>query len=72
MKLPDYIREVGAKQFASRFGVTERAALAWQYGARRPRNKIAQKIVANSPVTWEGIYASSPSRSKRAVAALSA
>ena len=72
MKLRDYIREVGAKRFASQFGVTERAALAWQYGARRPRAKIAQKIVTNSPVTWEGIYASGPSRSKRASSALSA
>jgi len=72
MKLRDYIREVGAKQFASEIGVTERAALAWQYGARRPRNKIAQKIVAKTPVTWEGIYAVTPSRSKRATPALSA
>lgn len=58
MRLPEYIREVGAKDFATRFGVTERAALAWQYGTRRPRAAIAEKIVANSPVTWEGIYAS--------------
>lgn len=56
MNLPDYIKQIGAKTFAAKFGVTERAALAWQYRARMPRPETAEKIVANSPVTWEGIY----------------
>lgn len=56
MELSDYIRKQGAKKFAERFGVTERAALAWQYRTRRPRAEIAQKIVASTPVTYAGIY----------------
>lgn len=56
MDLPAYIRKVGIKQFAERFDVTERAALSWQYGVRRPRHEIASRIVSGSPVTWEGIY----------------
>jgi len=56
MNLPDYIRKIGVKEFAERFDVTERAALAYQYGARRPRPEIAQRIVSGSPVTWAGIY----------------
>jgi len=56
MNLSDYIREQGAKKFAASIGVTERAALAWQYGTRKPRTELAQKIVAKTPVTYEGIY----------------
>lgn len=56
MRLPDYIREIGTKEFAERFGVTERAAIAYQQGTRRPRPEVAQRIVDGSPVTWEGIY----------------
>ena len=56
MKLSDYIRQHGAKKFAAKFGVTERAALAWQYRTRLPRAEVAQKIVASTPVTYEGIY----------------
>lgn len=57
MKLPDYIKRIGIQKFAEKFGVTERAALAYQQRARRPRPEVAQRIVDNSPVTWEGIYA---------------
>lgn len=56
MNLPEYIQSIGVKAFAKKFGVTERAALAWQYRARLPRAETAQRIVANSPVSWEGIY----------------
>ncbi len=56
MQLQDYIRQIGAKEFAQRFGISERAALSWQYGARKPRGTIARRIVAGSPVTWDGIY----------------
>ena len=64
MNLSDYIRKQGAKNFAAKFGVTERAALAWQYRTRMPRAEIAQKIVANTPVTYEGIYGPASSTSK--------
>ncbi len=55
MNLSDYIRQVGAKEFAAQFGVTKRAALAWQYRTRTPRSKVAKRIVAETPVTWAGI-----------------
>lgn len=61
MELSEYIRKHGAKKFAERFGVTERAALSWQYKTRRPRAEVAQKIVASTPVTFEGIYGESSS-----------
>lgn len=61
MELSEYIRKQGAKTFAKQFGVTERAALAWQYKTRRPRAEVAQKIVAKTPVTYEGIYGESSS-----------
>jgi len=57
MKLPEYIESIGVKRFAEKFGVTERAALAYKQGTRRPRPKVAQRIVKGSAVTWEGIYA---------------
>jgi hypothetical protein len=63
MNLSEYIRAQGAKKFAAKFGVTERAALAWQYQTRKPRPEVAQKIVATTPVTYEGIYGSSSMRS---------
>jgi hypothetical protein len=56
MNLKDYIKKQGAAKFAAKFGVTPRAALAWQYGTRLPRAKVAQKIVDETPVTFEGIY----------------
>jgi hypothetical protein len=56
MDLPEYIKKMGVKAFSVKFNVSERAALAWQYRTRRPRPEVAQEIVDNSPVTWEGIY----------------
>lgn len=56
MDLPEFIKQIGAKEFAAQFGVTERAAIAWQYRSRRPRREIAGRIVAETPVTWDGIY----------------
>jgi hypothetical protein len=55
MNLSDYIKQTGAKDFAAQFGVTERAALAWQYKTRIPRTEMAKRIVAETPVTWAGI-----------------
>lgn len=60
MNLAEYIRQIGTKEFAEKFGVTERAAIAYRQRARTPRKELAQQIVANSPVTWEGIYAPPP------------
>lgn len=57
MNLPDYIEKIGLKEFAEKFGITERAARAYKERRRRPRPEVAQRIVDNSPVTWEGIYA---------------
>lgn len=59
MNLSDYIKQVGVKAFAEQFGVTERAAISYQYRTRTPRAKVAQKIVSESPVTWDGIYGTS-------------
>lgn len=57
--LSDYIKQVGPKTFAKKFGITERAALSYQYKTRTPRAKLAQRIVEKSPVSWEGIYSTS-------------
>lgn len=57
MTLSEYIREVGVPTFAKRFGITERAATAYMYGARRPRPHLAKRIVDKTPVDWEGVYA---------------
>lgn len=57
MTLADYIRQVGPQEFAKRFRITERAATAYMYGARRPRPHLAEKIVKGTPVDWSGIYA---------------
>ncbi len=62
MNLPEYIQSIGIKAFAKKFGVSERAALAWQYRTRLPRAETAQRIVAGSPVSWEGIYKVSSDR----------
>lgn len=56
MNLPEYIKELGIEKFSNRFGVKMRTALSWQYKARRPRREVAQKIIENSPLTWESIY----------------
>lgn len=57
MELPEYIKLIGIRDFARKFGITERAALSYRERTRRPRQKLAQRIVDDSPVTWEGIYA---------------
>lgn len=57
MNLSDFIRSIGVGEFARRFGVSERAATSWLYGQRLPRAAVAKRIVADSPVTWDGIYA---------------
>ena len=62
MTLSEYINEVGAIVFAKRFRVSERTAYSYQQGIRRPRPKLAKKIVEGTPVDWEGVYAGSLKR----------
>ena len=57
MTLSQYIREVGVPTFAKQFRITVRAAESYMYGTRRPRPELAQKIVAKTPVGWDGVYA---------------
>ncbi len=57
MRLNDYIREVGAEKFSRDFRVKRRTVDSWLRNERKPRTKLAQKIVAKTPVTMEGIYA---------------
>jgi len=56
MTLTDYIKQVGVPAFCKQFHVPARVAISYQYRARRPRPQLAEKIVASTPVTWEGIY----------------
>lgn len=60
MTLSEYIRDVGDDVFAAKFGVPPRTAASYRLGQRTPRRELSQKIVAETPVTWEGIYAPSP------------
>lgn len=69
MDLSTYIRKIGLKEFTAKFGVTERAAIAYRQGVRRPRAALAQAIVENSPVTWAGIYAAGNSSTSPRTAA---
>lgn len=69
MKLSDYIKAVGDAEFGKKFGVTRRAAMSWRLGDRLPRPDTAQKIVAKTPVTWDGIYGKAASRSSQGRAA---
>jgi hypothetical protein len=56
MRLPDYIKQVGARRFAKQFKVKERTVVSWARMERRPRPEKAQEIVEKTPVTMEGIY----------------
>lgn len=57
MELQKYIEKVGDAAFAAKFGISERAAMSYRLKQRMPRPKLANKIVATTPVTWGGIYA---------------
>lgn len=56
MRLPDYIKKVGVKNFAKTFRLNQRTVTSWLYAARRPRPETARRIVKRTPVTMEGIY----------------
>lgn len=56
MNLPDYIRQTTPTAFAKQFGIEERVAVSYMYGARKPRPELAARIVAATPLKWEDIY----------------
>ena len=56
MNLPDYIQQVGDEAFAKRFKIAPRTAMAYRLRERIPRTQLAQRLVKETPVTWEGIY----------------
>lgn len=56
MTLSQYIEKVGDALFAARFGIAERTAMSYRLGDRKPRAPLAQRIVHETPVSWEGIY----------------
>ncbi len=56
MRLTDYIKQVGDADFARRFRIAERTAMSYRLKERTPRGPLAQRIVNETPVTWEGIY----------------
>jgi transcriptional regulator with XRE-family HTH domain len=66
MNLSQYIKLVGDAEFGKKFGVTRRAAMSWRLGDRLPKPETAQKIVAKTPVTWDGIYGKSARTGGRA------
>lgn len=56
MNLTDYIKQIGRKEAATLFRVSQGSISHWLTGRRRPSPDKAKEITANSPVTWEGIY----------------
>ena len=56
MTLPEYIASMGDEKAARLFGVEKRTVMSWRLRDRTPRPVQAERIVANSPVTLEGIY----------------
>jgi hypothetical protein len=56
MNLPDYIKRIGDAEFAAKFGVSTRTAMSYRLKERTPRPKLANRIIAETPVTWRGIY----------------
>jgi len=65
MELGAYISQIGVKAFAQKFSITERAAVSYKQGVRKPRPAVAARIIKDSPVTWEGIYKPQKSSKKR-------
>jgi hypothetical protein len=61
MELSKYIDKVGDAAFAQQFGIRPRTAMSYRLKERQPRPKLANKIIAETPVTWRGIYAAEES-----------
>ena len=59
MNLTSYIELIGDKAAAELFGITERAAMSYRLGDRKPRPEVAQRIVdkTSGKVGWADIYA---------------
>jgi hypothetical protein len=47
---------MGDVKFSELYGVSRRAACAYRLRTRLPRADLAGRLVAETPVTWEGIY----------------
>lgn len=62
MRLNEYIEQVGDEAFARQFRIKLRTVKSWRLGDRRPRAEQARRIVAKTPVTYEGIYGPMQSR----------
>lgn len=58
MDLKSYIKAVGGPmKFSQKHKwISYRSAISYSCGARTPRPKVAKRLIAESPVTWEGIY----------------
>jgi hypothetical protein len=56
MNLPQYISKVGEEAFAAKFDISVRAANSYRLEQRLPRPKLAARIIAETPVSWGGIY----------------
>ena len=58
MDLRSFIKALGGpKAFSKRYPwISYRAAVNYAYGIRWPKPEVARRIVAETPVTWEGIY----------------
>ena len=59
MNLTSYIELIGDKAAAELFGITERAAMSYRLGDRKPRPEVAQRIVnkTGGKIGWADIYA---------------
>ena len=56
LSLSEYIQKVGPQVAADRWGMKVRTVESWKRHERYPRPEQARVIVANSPVTMDGIY----------------
>lgn len=58
MDLRSFIKALGGpKAFSERYPwISYRAAVNYACGTRWPKPEVARRIVAETPVTWEGIY----------------
>lgn len=64
MKLTAYIAFIGDEAAAELFGISNRTAMSYRLGERKPRPEVAERIVlkTSGKVGWRDIYA--PDNSK--------
>lgn len=60
MNLSDHINAVGIAEFARSFGVPYHTAYDWAQGRKTPRPEYVNRLVAETPVTYAGIYNAEP------------